>query len=138
MGGVRTEILVWSDFNQETVERLCNCEDVDEKRHIFADKLRVDSSDTKSAILLDAFQGCLNFTREQNFTAEGTSVILAVLNRVHKYACKTSFENTIDSASFMRELILTHSYSRPPFAIEVFTPTEAKAALDFIIDTYFR
>jgi len=44
----------------------------------------------------------------------------------------------MDSASFMRELILTHSYKRPPFAIEVFTPKEAKAALDYLHDTYFR
>lgn len=38
----------------------------------------------------------------------------------------------------MRELILTHSYSRPPFAIQVFTTTEAKASLDHLTDTYFR
>ena len=57
MGGVRTEILVWSDFNQETIENLLNCESVEEKRHIFSDTLHIDLADTKSAILLDAFQG---------------------------------------------------------------------------------
>ena len=83
-------------------------------------------------------KGCLNFAKEEKFSAESTSVILAVLNRAHIYSCQTSFENTIESAAFMRELILTHSYLRPPFAIQVFKQSEAKAALDYLIDTYFR
>merc|ERR1712048_766227 len=95
MGGVRTEILVWADFSQETIQQLNNCPNVEDKRHIIADNLHLDGSDEKSRILLDAFQGCLSFAKNQNFSGESTSVLLAVLNRVHIYACQTSFENTI-------------------------------------------
>ena len=59
MGGIRTEILVWADFNQDTIERLRTCDNVEEKRHILADTLNIDKNENKSAILLDAFQGKL-------------------------------------------------------------------------------
>ena len=100
--------------------------------------LNIGADDERAEILLDAFQGTLKFARENKFTVEAISVILAVLNRLHNYAKHTSFENTEKSAQFMRRLILTHACSRPPFAIEIFTPKLAQLALDHLHNTYFR
>merc|ERR1712130_66939 len=138
--GVRTEILVWTDFNQDVVEKLRTSDNDDEKRYLLADCLHLDASsgDPKCSILLDAFQGALGFAMRNNLSPEAISVLLAVLNRVHNFACQTSFENTASSATFMEELIKSHSLLWPPFAIEVFTPQVAKLALEYIRDTYFR
>ena len=65
-------------------------------------------------------------------------VLLAILTRVHDYACLTSFENIMESAKFCRELILAHSARRPPFSIEVFTPEQAALADSFMMDNYMR
>ena len=112
----------------------------EERRFLLADALHIcnGSDDERSQILLDAFQGTLKFARDNKFTVEAISVLLAVLNRLHNNAKHTSFENTEKCAQFMRKLILTHACSRPPFAIEVFTPTSAQLALDHLHNTYFR
>ena len=81
---------------------------------------------------------CYHYAVKHGFTAESTSVLLAILTRVHDYACLTSFENIMESAKFSRELILAHSARRPPFSIEVFTPEQAHLADAFMIDNYFR
>jgi hypothetical protein len=38
----------------------------------------------------------------------------------------------------LRDLILSHAYLRPPFAIEVFTNKESRQVLEYFMDSYIR
>lgn len=60
---------------------------------------------------------CYQYAKKNDFSTQSTSVLLAILTRVHDFACRTSFENVMESAKFSRELILSHSARRPPFSI---------------------
>ena len=156
---MKQEILIWKTFDQTVFHKLNQSTTVKEKRNILSDALRLNERDWKNGkekteILLDAFTQCYNFAQQHEFSVQsssgnfifiilsssfiGVKVLLAILNQVHEFSCQTSFENTMSSAKFAQELILSHSVLRPPFSIEVFSPKEAELAYQYMTDNYFR
>jgi len=129
---------VWLDFSQDTVDTLMRCGNAAETRNVLCDRLHLERGTDKSEILLDAFQGCLAYSKERKFTSDKISVMLGILNRVHNFACQTSFENSKETVQVLRDLILSHAYLRPPFAIEVFTNKESRQVLEYFMDSYIR
>jgi len=140
---MKQEPLVWKHFDQLVLHDLENAKNAKQKRQIIKLALGLEKRDwnnkeEKTEIILDAFTNCYNYARRHEFTNQSISVLMAILNQVHEYACQTSFENTQESLHFSRELILFHSVLRPPFSIEVFTPNEAKLANQYMDENYFR
>ena len=137
-----TEALIFTDISEEQISILEETHDADAIQEKLAEFLGNPSTDALSEaqrdVLLDLFMYNYAFCKESYFDARQTSVFLAIINRILEADFATNTESVASSFGSFKKLLLLHSVERSPHSIAVFSPDQAAAVMDYVMNSYYR
>ncbi|GAX77641.1 hypothetical protein CEUSTIGMA_g5084.t1 [Chlamydomonas eustigma] len=94
-------------------------------------------TEPKSAITLDLYTHVLQFGESLRLQDDKLSGLFSIVKAVHTMSIKERKQIDL-SFQYCKDLLLAHSVQRPPYSIGLFTLSEMKIILAWILDTYFR
>ncbi|CAF1054454.1 unnamed protein product [Rotaria sordida] len=134
----KATIVVWTDLSRDQVRKLEELNDAESINNFFIKIFNLEPNTKRTTILCDLYYYALNFARTNRFNHEQISTFISILKRVHEMCIQTPFANMEETYKYFKELILKHSFSRPPQSLRIFTADGTKKVTDYIVDTYFR
>jgi hypothetical protein len=132
--------LVWKDLSAEQLESIRHPHPKKGKtsRDLLAQFLGfADPSDPKSAISLDLYTHTLQFGESLKLQDDKLSGLFSIVRAIHMMSIKERKQIDL-SFQYCQSLLLAHSVQRPPYSIGLFTLSEMKLILAWILDTYYR
>eukprot|EP00201_Polytomella_parva_P018872 CAMPEP_0175072598 /NCGR_PEP_ID=MMETSP0052_2-20121109/20011_1 /TAXON_ID=51329 ORGANISM="Polytomella parva, Strain SAG 63-3" /NCGR_SAMPLE_ID=MMETSP0052_2 /ASSEMBLY_ACC=CAM_ASM_000194 /LENGTH=283 /DNA_ID=CAMNT_0016340145 /DNA_START=65 /DNA_END=916 /DNA_ORIENTATION=+ len=96
-----------------------------------------DVKDPRNEIHLDLYVHTLQFGQSLQFDAAKLSGLFSIVKDVHLRSIREQL--AIESSfSIFKSLILQHSVHRPPFSIGLFSYTEMRRIMDWMLDSYYK
>jgi hypothetical protein len=95
------------------------------------------------ALLMDLYMYLYAFSKEQEYTPEKISVLLAIMHRLvvtdlFEADRRNSPWTLTESFKQFQSLLLRHSVERPPISAGIFETADVSAIVDYITHSYYR
>lgn len=132
--------LVWRDLSSEQLEQIRHPHPKKglSPRDLLASFQGItNQTQPKAAIVLDLYVHTLRFGESLGFQDDKLSGLFSIVKEVHTQSTQQRLQ--VDrSFQLFKELLLLHSVQRPPYSIGLFTFTEMKSIIAWMLDSYYR